>query len=169
MEKPKSFVTIRKLLKKRLQHPYLPSCGKFCKSHYDIQAEIHYPLSLWPMTVTLVHVKGHQDDNDNFCYDNAPLPVRRNIDMDVLAKKSIKDPPPRLRPHRCAPIYTQQIACLSIHDNPIIANLEHHIAIHHLGPQMEKRRHTKEIIIIPTSRAGQLASFRTCNDSPQNI
>ena len=59
-----------------------------------------------PMKVTLEHVKGHQDDQDEFSYDDAPLPVRRNIAMDDLAKQFLKDPPPKLMPHRCAPMYT---------------------------------------------------------------
>lgn len=128
------------------KHPFLLSYGKFCLSHHDIKSEIHHHLLLCPMIVTLVHVKGHQDDQENFAYEDAPLPVRRNIDMDELAKVFLKDPPPRLRPHRRAPIYEHQAACLIIHDTPIIANVEHHVTIHHLGPRMEQRLHVKNIM-----------------------
>ena len=140
------FCDNQEAIQKRPQHPFLLSYGKFCLSHYAIKAEIQHHLSLCPMTVTLEHVKGHQDDQDEFSYDDAPLPVRRNIDMDDLAKQFLKDPPPKLMPHRCAPMYAQQIACLSIHDNPIIANAEHHITIHHLGSRMEHRLHEKNIL-----------------------
>lgn len=115
-------------------------------NHYDIRHEILHQITLCPMSVTLDHVKGHKDDEANSSYEDASLPVHRNVDMDALAKKFLKDPPPRFWPHRRAPMFSQQTVCLLIHDNPIIGNIDHHITIQYLGPKMEQHIHTKNIL-----------------------
>ena len=42
-------------------------------------------VELWP-----IHIKGHQDDDKGFIYEEASQPARRNIDMDHLAKTFLK-------------------------------------------------------------------------------
>jgi hypothetical protein len=52
-------------------------------SEYDMLATIHKLLGDLPITPTIDHVKGHQDDK--VPYAALPLPAQLNVDADVLA------------------------------------------------------------------------------------
>lgn len=113
---------------------------KFCSNNYDIRHEIRNQLPDEAIEVSFCHVKGHNDD------DSAPQPTKINIDMDAQAKVFLKSHPPKLRPHRCAPTYHFQTACLRIQQSNVVGNNNHHIRLNHLGPKMEKRMHHKKIL-----------------------
>ena len=48
--------------------------------------EIRATISRCKVKINLIHIHGHKDDEEDFNYDSATQHVRRNIDMDILAK-----------------------------------------------------------------------------------
>ena len=128
-------------------HPFLLSYVRFCSNNYDLKHEIRHQLSLLPIAISFSHVKGHKDDDKQFEYDLAQQYTKRNIDMDKQAKEFLHSPPTKLRPHRCAPTYPNQIACLQLHDSVVVSNYLHHVKLNHLGPRMESRLHQKQILL----------------------
>ena len=79
-------------MKQQLAH--LKSYICFVETNADLDAEIQAALRKIRATINLIHIKGHQDDEKGFDYDNALLSVRTNIDMDEEAKRiyrNIKD------------------------------------------------------------------------------
>lgn len=128
-------------------HPYLLSYVRFCSNNYDLRQEIRSQLPKLKLTVSFCHVKGHKDDDTEFEYDTAPQSTKRNIDMDRQAKEFLESLPAKLRPHRCAPSYPNQLVCLKIHNSVVVSNFLHHIKLNHLGPRMENRLHQKQIML----------------------
>jgi len=101
---------------------------KYCKNvtytktaqrEMDINMEIAYLLKLTNMKVCFQHVKGHADDDEDFEYDQAPQPTRRNIDMDKSAKAFLSNPPLNFCPNMKPGIFFHQKIALYLHDTLI--------------------------------------------------
>ena len=125
---------------------FLQSYVKFLDSHQDIDAEIVHAIQHLQSKPTLIHLKGHQDDAKDFIYEEDPLSVRLNIDMDEASKYFLKTDQGPLTPTRDTPFYFASKAALKIHDNVISNNFSHHIKLHKNGPKMEQRLINKGIL-----------------------
>ena len=69
---------------------HLRSYVWYIQPNYDLDVEIIKTINSSATTVNLVHLKCHQDRAKDFVYEEAPLSVRLNIDMDHDAKEFFK-------------------------------------------------------------------------------
>lgn len=68
------------------------SFPRFFRPNIDIKLQIQQMRkSLYPIKILPTHLKGHQDDADDFILEEAPLEVRCNIEMDELSKAFLKN------------------------------------------------------------------------------
>jgi len=89
---------------------------KLVQRDMDIKMEVEGLLNLTDMRVSFHHVKSHADDDEEFDYDMAPQPTKRNIDMDTIAKEFLTSPPPHLRPNNHPLMFPSQKAALYLND-----------------------------------------------------
>ena len=125
---------------------HLQSYIRFMDKNYDLTEEIRFQKDTMTIGVQLCHIKGHQDDQKDFDYHNAPQAVRRNIDMDLDAKEFLQNPPKKLQPTRVTPTYTRSTATFKIHGSAMIGDISYNVRLHRDGPPMESRLHRKQII-----------------------
>lgn len=85
---------------------YLQSFVRFSNKNYDLTKDIRNQKHTIPIPIHLCHLKGHQDEKQDFDYDKASQTACRNIDMDFEAKAFLRDPPKKLTPTRMTPTYT---------------------------------------------------------------
>ena len=91
------------------------------------------------LEVSLNHIKGHQDRQKDFNFENAPKSVQLNIEMDEKAKKFLRSHQGILEPKQIPlPLPTQK-AYLSVASTLVSNNLAHHISLHFFAPKMENR------------------------------
>ena len=75
------------------------------EANADLDAEIRLKLRSLVAPVHLIHLKGHQDDQKDFQYESASLPVRLNIDMDEEDKAFLHQSQGQYNPKRIIPFY----------------------------------------------------------------
>ena len=92
-----------------------------------------------PIKVFPTHIKGHQDDDDEFILEEADLPVQCNIEMDTAAKKVLTDDNGTLNPTTKAKSMPVMRSRLEIQGSTINNNLDHHVKLHFFGPKIETR------------------------------
>ena len=85
------------------------------------------------------HIKGHQDRQRDFNYDEAPQSVHLNIDMDEISKDFLKTHKGPLEPTQIQQLLPGQQATLVIHKTPINNNIHHHVNLHFFGHNLEAR------------------------------
>ena len=71
--------------------PHLMSYQRLSRPNIDIKYQQQDEIEISRLTFIFRHVKDHQDFNADFVYDDAPLYVRRNIDMDNVAKRFLEN------------------------------------------------------------------------------
>jgi len=82
---------------------------KLATADTDLKMEISSILQQSPITYRFLHVKGHADEEEGFIYEEAEQEVRRNIDMDIAAKKFLSAPPLFLQPTHTPMFFPAQI------------------------------------------------------------
>jgi len=112
---------------------------KILQRDSDIKMEVEALLSLTNLKVRFQHVKSHADEDDDFDYDGAPQPTKRNIDMDIAAKQFLANPPSELSPNTKPRMFFHQNIALYLHGTLITGDVKKQIKLYHKGPQMEQR------------------------------
>ena len=112
---------------------------KLTKRDMDIKLQIQQLIQASSLTFEFTQVSGHQDDVNDFVYENAPQSVQRNIDMDKKATRFLQHPPPNLRPTESPLQLPSQKATLQIGNSMIVGDIQHQIHLHHHGPKIEQR------------------------------
>jgi len=112
---------------------------KLVQRDSDLKLEVSDFLRHSPLKVIFRHVKGHQDDEEDFVYEDAPQEVRRNIDMDKKAKEFLTSPPTSLIPNRHPGMFFSQTLGLFLEGTLITGNIRNQISLHHYGDKVEKR------------------------------
>ena len=114
---------------------------RFFRPNVDIKLEIQKQRLQYKkyVEVHLTHIKGHQDNNANFCYEQASQPTRRNIDMDEISKSFLQDDQERIEPKETQLPLPSQKVHLHLGSTLIHNNIHHHVNLHFYGPKLEKR------------------------------
>ena len=113
--------------------------SKMTKRDVDIKIEVDKLRKLTSLQVYFCKVKGHADDDESFVYDDAPHEVRRNIDMDKLAKSFLRHPPPNYVQSQSPLMFPAQMVALKIHDKFIFGDIRKQIPLFYNGPPIEAR------------------------------
>ena len=100
--------------------------------------EMETIISNSPVTLIFKEVNGHADDEEDFVYDEASQEVKRNIDMDLKAKKAVSKIK-RMPAPAHIPILPSQRITLLLSNTPIVGDLQAQLQHHRYGHALETR------------------------------
>ena len=89
--------------------------------------------------ITPQHIKGHQNRNQQFEYDEAPQSVRRNIDMDEISREFLKEHKGALEPSPTQLPLPGNKATLVLGSTNVQNNIHHHVNLYFFGHDLEQR------------------------------
>ena len=123
------------------------SFPRYFRPNIDLKLQIQ---NLWEelgkVLAKPIHAKVHQDDDDNFDIDNAPLLVIYNIEADKSSKTFLQQHQGSMEPGTVKRPMPIMKASLQVHGNTITNNMDHHIKLHLFGPKLEQRFQLKSNI-----------------------
>jgi len=115
------------------------SFPRFFRPNVDLKLQIqHMRATLRKIEIIPLHLKGHQDDDEDFVLEQAPLEVQCNIAMDKESKNFLKcDQGPLAPTYKATPLPVQK-SYLKINDAVIQNNMDHHVQLHFFGHKLEQ-------------------------------
>ena len=123
------------------------SFPRFFRPNTDLKLQIQeMRKALHPVKILPEHVKGHQDDREDFIYEKASIAVQCNIDVDHASKSFLKSHQGKLEPSYIAQPLPNQKSYLSINSSVIQNNMDHHVRLHFFGHRLEHRLIHKNIL-----------------------
>ena len=92
--------------------------------------------SIKPLNIVPIHIKGHQDKDENFEFENAPLSVQCKIEMDEDAKTFHRSHPGKFEHTKQARPLPVMQSWLKIQGYTVHNNFAHHIKLNYFGPKL---------------------------------
>jgi len=110
---------------------------KLTTADMDLKIEILKILDTSPNSYKFLHVKGHADEEEGFEYEEADQQTKRNIDMDIAAKRFLSKPPSHLAPSLTPLFFPAQKLCLQILGVNIVGDMRKQIYLYRHGSVIE--------------------------------
>ena len=133
----------------------------FYHPNVDIKLLLQWLCGECPNAVTILpaHIKGHQDDNENFNYDKAPQLVRRNIDMRQLSETFLKSDQDKLESGQVQQLIPGQKLMLILDQSPVQNNVHHDVNSQLFSHDLEHRFQSKTEIPVSFPKVAQWKVF----------